>query len=1301
MEILPRPLKKPAGCVLQLWVNVEGSASKVLAVCDGGAEIALISRSLYEKLDPPPKLRPTEEKVKGLYGPNHSPLGECTIQVEIPELAVAIQYDVVVDDIDEDLLIDAAMLHYAGVQLKYDTQELSRKDRTVKGVARVRRGSFKARRVLLQKDWVVPPRSRQLVPGRVKDIQDDFPPHEWIVEPSKTLGQKEALLVARSVCNSQQVHDVVPVELYNPSDEPIQLYRSATLGIVTPLDRITEIKLEAEDGMAKTVSQVRRSQVQKEELPEELETLVEETSAVLSPVLQDDFRNLLIEFRDVFSTRNEPLGQTDVVQHSIKTEGDPIKCGYRRVPTGLKDEAIQEEERMKSLGVIEPSESPWAAPVVLVRKKDGTLRYCIDYRRLNTVTKKDSYPLPNIQDCLDSLDGAKYFSSMDLSSGYWQVQLTEDAKDKTSFYGAGGGLWRFKVMPFGLCNAPATFERLMERVLGQLQWQICLCYLDDILIFSRSVAQHLEHLKKIFLRLREAKLKLKPKKCHFFQRQVSFLGHVVSEDGVSTDTQKVLKVMNCPAPQDVHEVRSIMGLFSYYRRFIPHFSELARPIIRLTEKNRPFQWLDEQQQAFEQLKKALSEAPILSHPRTEGQFILDTDASNEGIGAVLSQVQDGEERVIAFGSKTLSKTERNYCITRRELLAVVYFVQQYKHFLLGRHFLVRTDNSAVRYWTKIHSESYDPQGQTARWMVKLAMYDFDIKHRAGKQHSNADGVSRRPFLMCAQCEIRHQGAYETKRQKKVAVVHKDSSTQTSGERIKTGRPCKNEKQRNDSVIHSEGQKCQDCDSPSDSKGSQGFQTNKTRVLTRDQSSKGLGTAQVSATSWMGDGVCLDRDVLRQEQLKDPASVDAFCWLQTGKKPEKQEILSAGLDTKFLWGCFDCLALEDGLICRKIGPMTNGTTQTSFYVPPSLRKEVLKQCHDTRTSGHFYYWKTLNKVKKHFTWGGLNKDVQVYCQACHVCATRKTAGRNRKAEMRRYDVGFPMEEIAIDLMGPFPESESGNKYVLVVVDSFSKWMEAYPIPNIEAKTVAERLVLEFISRFGVPLQIKSDRGRQFDCELFKEMCILLDVEHRMSTPFHPQGNSRVERMVKVVGNLISTFCRTYREWDRNLPLLTLAYRSTVHDVTGFTPNFIMTGREMSLPLDIMMGALPTSDRKNVPEYVQSLQVRMETCFQDVRESLKKFGERQKKYYNLSIFGKEYKPGDLVYLREKTRKKQVSPKLQPKWKGPFLIIKRFGTVYEVMTAMKSTKLYHFDLLKPCYTEDIPPWIKKARKRHVNKD
>ena len=218
------------------------------------------------------------------------------------------------------------------------------------------------------------------------------------------------------------------------------------------------------------------------------------------------------------------------------------------------------------------------------------------------------------------------------------------------------------------------------------------------------------------------------------------------------------------------------------------------------------------------------------------------------------------------------------------------------------------------------------------------------------------------------------------------------------------------------------------------------------------------------------------------------------------------------------------------------------------------------------AGHFYYW----KIKKYFDWGGQNTDVQ-------ACATQKTAGQKHKAEMQRYDVGLPMKEVAIDLMGPFLKSEDGNKYVLVLVDSFSKWMEAHAVPNIESKTIAEKLVMEFISHFRIQVQIKSDRGKQSDCELLRNRCQLRVVDHEIYTAFHPLGNSRVENMVKVVGNLKAVFCRRYREFDKNLPLLILAYQSAVHEVMGFPSNFIMTGWEIALPFDIMLGTLQDGEK----------------------------------------------------------------------------------------------------------------------------
>ena len=376
--------------------------------------------------------------------------------------------------------------------------------------------------------------------------------------------------------------------------------------------------------------------------------------------------------------------------------------------------------------MIEPSNSPWASPVVLVQKKDGSLRYCIDYRKLNAVTRKDSYPLPRIDDSLDTLKNAKYFTTLDLASGYWQIELTDDAKEKSAFC-TTSGLYQFRVMPFGLTNAPATFQRLMERVLAGLQWRICLVYIDDIIIFSATVDDHLQQLDEVFGRLKAAGLKLKPKKCHLFQQKVQYLGHIVSEEGIATDPEKTESIRKWHRPSNVTELRSFLGLCSYYRRFVPEFASIARPLIKLTEKSSQFEWTDDQEESWRILKEKLMSPPILKYPDPEVPFVLDTDASDFGIGAVLSQVQDGEERVVAYGSRVLTKQERRYCVTRRELLAVVHFIKYFRHYLVGKRFTLRTDHASLK-WLR-HFKN--PEGQVARWLEVLETYDFELVHRPG------------------------------------------------------------------------------------------------------------------------------------------------------------------------------------------------------------------------------------------------------------------------------------------------------------------------------------------------------------------------------------------------------------------------------------------------------------------------------------------------------------------------------------------------------------------------------------------
>ncbi len=417
-------------------------------------------------------------------------------------------------------------------------------------------------------------------------------------------------------------------------------------------------------------------------------------------------------YAHAFSSSNTDLGRNRLVPHRINTGNrSPVRQPLRRQPYAHVAKIEENVQELLAAKLIEPTVSPWSSNVLLVKKKDGTMRFCVDYRKLNDRTVKDSYPLPRLDGCLESLGGNRIFSTLDLRAGYWQTELDPSDAEKTAFI-TRSGQYKFTVLSMGLMNAPSQFQRLMDLVLAGLLWDVCLAYLDDVIVFSRDFDQHLERLAAVLDRLVKANLKLKPSKCQLFQQEVRFLGHVISANGIATDPDKVKVVEEWPRPRNLHEVRSFLGLASYYRRFVAQFAEVARPLHLLTNKGQPFIWGDAQEEAFQSLKQRLTSAPILASPVDEAGYVLDTDASLVGLGAVLHQWQKGHLKVIGYASRVLSKAERNYSTTRRELLAVIFGFKQFRQFLLGRKFVLRVDHAAL---TQLRSTP-DVVGQAARWL---------------------------------------------------------------------------------------------------------------------------------------------------------------------------------------------------------------------------------------------------------------------------------------------------------------------------------------------------------------------------------------------------------------------------------------------------------------------------------------------------------------------------------------------------------------------------------------------------------
>lgn len=443
--------------------------------------------------------------------------------------------------------------------------------------------------------------------------------------------------------------------------------------------------------------------------------------------------------REVIPSNAPEIGRTSRVEHRIDVQGHtPIKQKYYRVSPVVLNAMYEEVDKLLAAGIIRPSNSEWSSPVVMVKRVNGKYRMCIDYRKVNAVSKGDAYPLPFMENILDELRSAKYITTIDLNLAYHQVPVEENSRTITTFTVPGRGLFEFTRMPFGLTGAPATFQRLIDTIITPEMRPHCFAYLDDIIIVSKTFEEHLVWLRKVIKRIYEAGLTISEDKSIFCQSEVRYLGFKVNEFGLQPDQEKVAPVLEFPPPKNLKQLRRFLGMTSWYRRFIQDYASLAEPLNRLLRKNSPWVWSDEQTKSFEALKRALTAYPILSCPDFSLPFVLQTDASTCGLGAVLTQVINGEERVIAFASRTLSGPERKYSTTELECLAIVWSIGKFRHYLEGFHFKVITDHSSLRWLHNLHN----PTGRLARWCLELLEYSFEVEHRKGALHKVPDALSR-------------------------------------------------------------------------------------------------------------------------------------------------------------------------------------------------------------------------------------------------------------------------------------------------------------------------------------------------------------------------------------------------------------------------------------------------------------------------------------------------------------------------------------------------------------------------------
>ena len=992
------------------------------------------------------------------------------------------------------------------------------------------------------------------------------------------------------------------IQISNLSDTPVSLPKGTSVGMCnTTLDANTILTLDAEPKLTKedrATAHLAQKKQQRKARPVP-------ASEVPLPDLDDNQKRQAQAVLEKFEHMWHPdyNGKCNITEHRIDIEpgarpqySQPYRAGpqARQVIQDTIDDMLEKD-------IIEPSKSAWAAPVVLAPKANGTLRFCVDFRRLNAVTIKDRYPLPRMEDCLDSLTTARYFSTLDCTWGFWQIPLAAKDRHKAAFT-THAGTFQYKRMPFGLCNAPATFQRTLDILLSGLKWSTCLVYVDDVIIFSDDFQSHLAHVHQVLNIIREAGLALNIAKCNFFRNSVDYLGHVVLPGRLKVARRNTAAISKATFPHTQTELRSFLGMCNVYRRFVPRFSAVAEPLNRLLVKGQPTKLpppTEEMKNAFDLLKRALTNPPVLQLPDVTKRLSLETDASSYQIGCSLMQAGNDDVRYpIGFWSRTLTPAERNYSATEREALAIVWSVGLLYPYVWGRHFTIFTDHQALQWIFNLE----DPTGRLSRWRMRLQELDFTVKYKKGKENVVADCISRLPTFGYSTVDVDTElPVFAINAENELATHHCD--------KVDTSTWIAND---------------WELDDPRESTKPDSF------IWQDPWEIFALREPKV--------------DLITTEELISEQRND----------PEVNKILKAKADGSPTYQNF--FINSTGLLIRK--SPRDGAEQ--IFIPKNLRARALYLSHYTRTAGHPGVSRQYYTMRQSMYWPSMMLDIQKQSRNCCDCGRERVKLRKHQAPLKLFPASSPLEYVAIDILGPLPKAKSGDRFILVITDRFSKFTRAVPMKTISALNVCKIFLDHWVFAYGAPTHVLSDNGSQFASKLFQFVCSSLGVRNVFTTTYHPQTNGQAERFNRTLLHGLRVFAGEHPEtWPEFVGTFAYAYNTQVHSSTKIAPFQLVVTNP---PGPLIMRRMPGPQGKTPPRRRQALlRAHLQALIQKGRTHLASAQQAYKRNFDARV--KPLTPvrtGDYIFLArvgpqpDDSAATRQRHKLQRRADGPFQVI-----------------------------------------------